>query len=425
MLADIPRPLQAVMPNGLKVITTQVPWARTVSINLAVKVGSRDEEPDKGGLAHFAEHLCFRGTPEYPTETELGAQLFAIGAQTNASTSFDLTQYQFSVPPEGLPRALQLLASMVHQPTLNGLEIERRIVLAELRMYEGIAWSLSDGEHHTLRPLFHPSEFCRGPTVGTVNSVEALTLEDLRAFYARFYVAKNMVLSISGPLSAAQVGAAAAPFSQLAPGNHHLRALPPPPRPGAMHHDARDEHRSELRMIFPLVAHPPSHDAEWTVLSLLLQGGHGLLHRALRSIRGLVYSHQARQLYYSDFGTQHITLEPNASDPITGLKQVLDVLAALKRAPPSPADLAGAKLGARHWQAGNLENPWSYCGDIAWAAIFGWPIDPQKRADRLAAVTGEGVQLLAQQLFKTGAGHLFYSGPSKHEKTLWKMFKAL
>lgn len=413
------------MPNGLRVLTTQVPWARGVNINLAVKVGSRDEEAGKGGIAHFAEHLCFRGTAEYPTETALGAQLYAIGAQTNANTSFDLTQYMFNVPPETLPRALQLLASMVHQPTLNGFEIERRIVLAELRMYEGSEWSLGDGEHHTVKPLFHPSDFCRGPTIGTANSVASLTLDDLRAFYARFYVAKNMVLSIAGPLSPEVVGAAVVPFAQLAPGSYNLRALPPPPRPGAMHLDAREEHRSELRMIFPLVAHPPSHDAEWTVLTYMLQGGHGLMHRALRSVRGLVYNHHAHTHYFSDFGTQNVDLEPNASDPVTGLRQVLDVLGALKRAPPSAADLAGAKLSARQGLATMLEEPGSYCSNTAWEAIFGWPHDPQKRAERIAAVTPEGVQLFAQQLFKTGAGHLFYSGPPNHEKTLWKMFKAL
>jgi predicted Zn-dependent peptidase len=426
MTSELPRPMVAALPNGLRVVTTQVPWARQACITLAVRVGSRDEQADQAGIAHFAEHLSFRGTAEHPSETEFMGQLGAIGAWSNATTSFDCTRFYIAVRPQHLSRALALLSSMVHQPTLNGFEVERRVVLSEHRMYAAVESNLTTDEDGLLRPIWHPSDFCRAPTVGTVKTLEALTLEHLRAFFARYYVGNNMVLSVAGPAPAAEVGAAVAPFGQLASGKFNLRSLPPPANPGAMHLRPVDTHTCELRCLFPLLVHPPQFDAAWAVLNHLLQGsGHGALHRALRSTRGLVYSCQSSFGFYSDFGTHTVSLDPNPSDPITPFSVLVNTLAAFKRRPPGAAELAGAKEGLLHQQASSAESVWNHSTEPAWAMLNEWPYDLDADASRLRAVTADDVHALAQQLFKTGAGHLVYAGPSSHEKSLWKVMKGL
>ncbi len=189
------------LSNGLTVITKQVQAAPIVSVYVWYKVGSRNEPEGKSGMAHFLEHMMFKGTPTFP-KGEITRQIGRTGGEQNAFTSYDYTAYYETVPVDYLDLALKIESDRMQNALLDPkeLESERTVILSELEGNRNYPQTRLRDLVNAQTWQLHPY---RRPVIGWRADVEALTALDLRAFYQRYYRPDNATLVVVGDFNPA------------------------------------------------------------------------------------------------------------------------------------------------------------------------------------------------------------------------------
>ncbi|MGH6761928.1 MAG: M16 family metallopeptidase [Phyllobacterium sp.] len=192
------------LENGLEVVVIPDHRAPVVTHMLWYHVGSADEDPGKSGIAHFFEHLMFKGTKTYPAG-EFSRKVAEIGGQENAFTSFDYTAYFQQVSPDALEMVMTYEADRMHNLVLNEevIATERDVVMEERRSRtDGNPGSLLSEEVNATLYQNHPY---RIPVIGWMHEIEKLNLKDAAAFYEKFYTPNNATLVVSGDVDEATV----------------------------------------------------------------------------------------------------------------------------------------------------------------------------------------------------------------------------
>ena len=191
-----------VLDNGLTVLVAEEPGSPLVTVAMAYKVGARNEAAGTTGLAHYAEHMTFRGTARFPGH-ELADSITRQGGRTSAYTWIDQTYYASTLERGGLDHLLDVEAERMSAATFDpeGFRKERTSVLAELRSYDDPQSLLYDA---VLAASFEIHPY-RNNTIGWLSDVEALTRDDAYAFYRRYYQPNNAVLVVASGLGADQV----------------------------------------------------------------------------------------------------------------------------------------------------------------------------------------------------------------------------
>ncbi|WP_082766125.1 M16 family metallopeptidase [Paramesorhizobium deserti] len=185
------------LANGLEVVVIPDRRAPVVTQMIWYHVGSADELPGKSGIAHFLEHLMFKGTKTYPAG-EFTNKVAAIGGQENAFTSYDYTAYYQQVSPQALEMVMTYEADRMENLVLTEqvVDTERDVILEERRMrVDGDPGAILAEEANATLFLNHPY---RVPVIGWMQEMEKLSLKDATDFYERFYTPNNATLVISG-----------------------------------------------------------------------------------------------------------------------------------------------------------------------------------------------------------------------------------
>jgi zinc protease len=194
------------LPNGLEVVV--IPDHRTPVVTHMIwyKVGSADETPGKSGLAHFLEHLMFKGTAKNPAG-RFSQELAAIGGQENAFTTADYTGYFQRIAKEYLPMVMEFEADRMTGLVLTDDNVlpERDVVLEEYNMRVGNSPEARIGEQ-VAAALYLNHPYGR-PVIGWPQEIEKLTREDALAFYRRFYTPNNAVVVVAGDVTSDEVRA--------------------------------------------------------------------------------------------------------------------------------------------------------------------------------------------------------------------------
>ena len=128
---------KAVLPNGLVIVTERMPHVRSVSVGIWLGTGSRGESPERNGIAHFIEHMVFKGT-EKRTAEEIAQTMDAVGGMMDAFTAKEMTSFNAKVLDEHLPVAFDVLSDLVLRPRFDDADIakEKQVVLEEIKMDE-------------------------------------------------------------------------------------------------------------------------------------------------------------------------------------------------------------------------------------------------------------------------------------------------
>jgi predicted Zn-dependent peptidase len=183
------------LENGLQVIAELNDRARSIAAGFFVKTGSRDESRDLAGVSHFLEHMTFKGTPRRDALT-VNRDFDRVGAKHNAQTSEEDTFYHVTCLPEYLPPAFDVLADIL-RPTLqtDDFETEKQVIIEEIRMYldnpMSVAYEAAKATHYGEHPLGNS-------ILGTVESIAAMTAEQMRDYFAQRYSPANIVLAFAG-----------------------------------------------------------------------------------------------------------------------------------------------------------------------------------------------------------------------------------
>src|ERR671922_1304634 len=195
--------VREVLDNGLRLITETMPQVRSVTIGVWLMRGSRHESDARSGIAHFVEHMLFKGT-DTRTAEDIAQAIDSIGGQLDAFTAKEYASYYIKVLDEHLPLAVDLLADIVLRPAFAADEIERekKVVLEEIKMVEDTP---DDLVHELFTEHFWEGHPLGRPILGTPETVEALSSEKLRTYFQDAYSADNMIVAAVGNIDHGRV----------------------------------------------------------------------------------------------------------------------------------------------------------------------------------------------------------------------------
>lgn len=199
LLANYNVPQKIVLPNGLTIITDPIPNALSCHLQVCVNVGSMHEKPDENGIAHFVEHMLFKGTKSR-TVSDIKKEMESFGDTVNAQTGGENTCYYGQFLSEDVPQALRFFLDMLFNSTFpeSEFETERKVVLEEVKKYK-------DSPEEYIGDL--ASQNCTNghpygrPVQGTIKSVSNLSRDSLLRFVNDFYTFDNMTISLVGNFS--------------------------------------------------------------------------------------------------------------------------------------------------------------------------------------------------------------------------------
>lgn len=194
---------KTVLPNGLRILTEQVPVVESFALGIFFNSGSRDDFEGKNGLAHFLEHAAFRHT-KTRTSKQLASQFESVGAYTNAYTTKEATGFYVRALNEHFEKTLELLADLTYNTVFvdKDIEKERSIIIEEIKTYEDDPEELIMDYGEKLIFADNPLE---KPIVGVADTVNKISCDDLSAFQKKYYRPDNTVVSFAGNIEHGKV----------------------------------------------------------------------------------------------------------------------------------------------------------------------------------------------------------------------------
>jgi predicted Zn-dependent peptidase len=392
------RPQEHTLPNGLRTVVIEVPYLHTVSLVMYARVGSRYESVATNGLSHFVEHMLFRGTAAHPDSLALHRAIEDFGGTLYAETGRDYSLYQIGVHPESLERALEAMGEIFGAATFPDIDRERRIVVEEIledQDEDGHEINVDDVARATAWPG-HPLGF---KITGPLRNVRRFAAADVRRHFARYYGATNMILCLSGAVRArAVLPAVRRCFSRLRPGRS-ARPVPPPDGQRAPRFAYVENRGSQSNLQILFRALPEQHP-DFTALAalgrILDDGMSTRLHYRICDQLGLAYYCAGTVEPLHDTALFEVDAVSSHAKLPALVREILAILAGLRAAPPSVAELDKARRRHRWDLESACDDPDALAGWFAGTRLFYEPEGLAQRLARMAAVTPEDVQRVAR-----------------------------
>jgi predicted Zn-dependent peptidase len=387
------------LANGLPLHRLALPGTRALTVLVAFDAGARTERPEENGMAHFLEHLVFKGGVDYPTYRDVNESAERIGAQLNAYTSHDIVAFHITVRAESAPAAIDLLTDFVARPRIDADELdrERGVVIQEIArshdqpsvLAEHLIDRAAFGDHPLGRPVLGPAEHLR-----------TFSRDAVVAFRDRRWSGRRGGAFLVGNLDFLPDDAA------LAEAFGRFPERPEPPRgdpaPGFAPEtlvDERDSNQSHLRM-----SYRPSFDpgdakarAAHTIYGTLLGGSMGSrLFDEIREQRGLAYSVYAVAHASFDVPVLQLSAGLDSTKCIEAYGRMREIVGELRDDGPTEAEVDRARAYAAGARVLAFENTNAVARHAAQqAVVFDEPVDPDATIAALDAVTYDEVVEIA------------------------------
>jgi predicted Zn-dependent peptidase len=376
---------------------------RSVSIGVWLTRGSRHETAERGGIAHFVEHMLFKGTGTRSAE-DIAQAIDSIGGQLDAFTAKEYASYYIKVLDEHLPLALDILADIVRNPAFGREDIERekKVVLEEIKMVEDTP---DDLVHELFTQGFWENHPLGRPILGTKETVESFNSELLRDYFRGVYTAKNLIVSAVGNLEHERVRELVEEkFGSLVETGEPVLDEAPQVSPKIL---VRNKELEQSHVCLGVGSYPQNHDDRYAcyVLNTLLGGSmSSRLFQNVREKRGLAYAVFSGLSAYRDAGS--FTIYAGCSNEAVG--EVIDLcveeLRVVKNAPVPDSELQRSKDHLKGSLMLSLENTASRMSHLARQEIY---FDRQFGLDEtltgIEQVTTADVQRVAADLFRNGS----------------------
>lgn len=378
----------AILDNGMRVLVEEVPHSRSVSAGLWARVGSRDDPPSQSGMAHFIEHMLFKGTPSRSAR-EISHQIDALGGQINGATGKESTFYYADAPASGLREVLEIISDITQHPEFASVELERErgVVLEEIRSrdddpeqqaYELFIAGLWQGEHPLTRTV-----------LGKRETIERLTRRDLTSFHSQFYTPGAMTLVVCGAVQASSVLNLASQLFEEGLADANLPSRQPP----LLRSDKSSQTRAtgQTHIYIGLPAPDARSDDRFAaeVVNTILGGGmSSRLFIHVREEQGLAYAVSSSVISYSDAGVwlTYAGIAPENVDRT--LEILLDEIDALRKHGVTQAELDLARAKLRGNFILDLESNVNRMARLGGAAVTGSQLlSPDELIKRIDGVT--------------------------------------
>ena len=397
------------LPNGMTVLTDDMPHLESASLGIWVKAGSRSETEAEHGISHMLEHMAFKGTATRDA-LEIASTIENVGGDLNAATSVEHTGYFARVLKEDVALAGDILSDILQNSLFEKDELEREqhVIVQEI----GAARDNPDDHVFDLfQQAAYPGQAIGRTILGTVDSVRSFGPDAIRAYMERNYVGDQMVLCAAGNVDHdALVDIANDRFQDLRPAG-----APPPAKAAYVGGEQRlvSDHE-QAHIVLGMEGRAYNSDGFYAVqiLASILGGGmSSRLFQEVREKRGLCYSVYAFHWAFADSGIFGVAASTGENEVSELVPVVLDEL---RRAAETISDEEVIRV-RNQIRAGllmSLESPSSRAGQLArQQVLWGRPIPLQETVERINRITAERVKTFARQVFDAGAVSLAGIGP--------------
>ena len=406
-----------VLDTGLRLITEAMPHVRSVSIGVWLTRGSRHEVAPQSGIAHFVEHMLFKGTATRSAE-DIAQEIDSIGGQLDAFTAKEYASYYIKVLDEHLPMAVDLLSDIVMRPRFEGedVEKERKVILEEIKMVEDTP---DDLVHELFTQHFWEGHALGRPILGSKESVESFDAEGLREYFGNTYVASNLIISAAGNIDHARVRELVTKaFGSLPTTRGTFEDTVPQVVPQVL---VRTKELEQSHVCLGTNSYPQNHPDRYVgyLMNTVLGGSmSSRLFQNVREKRGLAYAVFSGLAAYRDAG--NLTIYAGcANEAVSELVDLcVEELKAMKQSPVGDAELRRAKDHLKGSLMLGLENTASRMSHLARQEIyFQRHFDLDETLAGIERVGVADVQRVAADLFSNGSLAATVVGPLKQDVT--------
>jgi predicted Zn-dependent peptidase len=389
------------LPTGLPLVKLQMPGTRAVTALVAFDAGARTEHEDENGMAHFLEHLVFKGGEKFSTYRDVNETAERLGAQLNAYTSHDVVAFHITARAEALMPAVDLLTDFVARARVDGDELnrERGVVIQEINRYNDQPSAVADmlldraayGDHPLGRPVLGPAEH-----------IETFTRDAILAFRERRWEPSRGGAFLAGDVSHADDDELAELFSRF-PG----RDEPPAPDPAPeferrVQVEQRDTNQSHLRLHWRPSIDPTdlNERAALSVYATLLGGSMGSrLFDEIREQRGLCYAIRSYAWAHSDNAALDVSSGLDSTKCTEAYARIREIVEDLAENGPRDGEVERARAYAAGSTVLALESTGAVARRAAGQKVtFGEITSPDETIEALDAVTEDDVRAIAKDI---------------------------
>ncbi len=333
------------LPDGPTLVYAPFPKVKSVTLHAWVLTGSAHETPALSGISHFVEHMLFRGNQVLGRANELSLKMEELGGEINAATSLDHTEFWLEFHRDYLEEGIRRFCRFLLYPQFNEIEIEKKIILEEIKSSYNDENQIIDLDSLTAAHLW-PNQAIGLPIHGLPETVMAMEVQQLQAWYERHYCQGNLIVGLSGDFNPKAVRSW---FSE------ELKPLPPgpknpPPQPktapqGQVHYHPDRDNQYQFQWSFIL---PPLSKKERAAVQLLTRmlddGSSTRLQRLIREEKGLVYEISANPFFYDQGGLIQIQGQVSQEKMKELITTLAEVIRDLKKTGFHPKELRLARL---------------------------------------------------------------------------------
>ncbi|OGO60435.1 MAG: hypothetical protein A2Z36_01690 [Chloroflexi bacterium RBG_19FT_COMBO_48_23] len=413
------------LDNGLRLLTSEMPHTRSVSIVFFIAAGPRYEIESEAGISHFIEHICFKGTEKRRSSKEISEAIEGIGGMLNGGTDKELTTFWCRVTSEHFLIALDVLIDLLRHSRFDAADIdrERQIVIEEINM------SLDSPRQRVamlIDELMWPGQPLGRDIAGSKETVASITRQNMLDFFSKRYLPNTTVLAVAGDIEQKQVHDTVS----RALGDWKLNQVPQGfPNQGnqeaaRLNIEFRETEQANLCLGVPGLSffHPDRYAVD--LLSIIL--GEGMSSRLFIEIReqqGLAYDIHSYADHFADSGAViiHAGVDPGRTED--AIKAIIEQVAKLKEQ-ISEAELKKAKEIAKGRLLLSLESSRNVA---AWLGVQELLLNHILTTDEVIsmveAVTTEDLKRVAQQLLTSEKLNLAIVGPVKDEDRMARLLK--
>ena len=321
--------------NGLIICLINIPSINTITIGLTVKVGALTENEDEYGIAHYLEHMMFTNTKKR-NEEQIMEEMDTLGATYNAYTSYECTSYYVKGKSESQINLLELIFDIFFNSIFleKYIDRERNVILEELKSREIYPGTLNF--KYAIEQIY--TDRRKVPVIGTIESINSITLDKLEKFYKKYYSILRTNLIISGNLNETSILDYVSKYFNTNIENYNINygllnkklELIPYDNKKIVHYIESKVEQSIVTIFFPACSNSSLWKYYFTVLSEILSGlSTSLLNNSLRTKLGATYNVNSRIVSYKDTGYFNITFNCNNNKLIESIKETIKILSNL------------------------------------------------------------------------------------------------
>jgi predicted Zn-dependent peptidase len=413
------------LDNGLRLLTAPMPQVPSTTCFIFLAAGSRYETADTNGIAHFAEHMFFKGTERRPTARDIGIAIDGIGGEFNAFTGKEYTGYFVRCAAEHRPLALDVLTDMLRNSAFSAEEIEREkgVIIEEMNMYFDTPRDYIGGlyEH-----LLYGDQPLGWDIIDRKETVRAATRETFLDYVGHWYRPSRMVVGIAGRLDERVRADVEQLLGDIEPGETGEPArLEPPQENGRARVLLHTKQSDQAHLVLGVPSYPIDHPDRYVlqVLATVLGGGmSSRLFIEVRERRGLAYYVYGTNNSYTDAGSLYAQAGVDINRIDEAVTTIVDQLKRLVHEPVPEDELEKAKNFTKGRFVLQLENPQGLIlFGLRREVLEGHVTEPDEVLKEIDAVTGDDLQRVAQDVIGGGALNLALIGPFEDAERFEKL----